>query len=311
MMINDMNRKRLKTFKALMALALTTALSTASFAQNPGGRVEVKKDYETDLTGAKKGALRIDFSDTLKKFDLNMDYRIQDRQIKDLYSFSPMPSAKVSSALKPEVPSFAAKIGVSFPFAPTLGVWWQPYTGSNSDIVTVKAAHDSYYGTTKLADVDASGKVHALSDNVQAKEVRNTAGVAYTHLWDEHQMDAGIGFRNAYNNYHGVDIARFKEKGVVFDMENFNRKSFMKDYLSHTYNQFEFSLGANSLDSDDYSGTVRYDARFSLTHTSDDAKFGFGPTRLKLKENLIKFNVEAGPTLGKYSMVTQVITLIA
>lgn len=304
MIINDMKRNRLKTCKALMALALATALSAASFAQNPGGKVEVKKDYETDLTGAKKGALRIDFSDTLKKFDLNMDYRIQDRQIKDLYSFSPMPSAKVSSALKPEVPSFAAKIGVSFPFAPTLGLWWQPDTGSNSDIVTVKAAHDSYYGTAKLADVDASGKVYALDNDAQAKQVKNTAGVSYTHLWDEHQLDAGIGFRNAYSNYYGVDIARFMEKGVAFDIENYNKKNFMKDNLSHTYNQFEFSLGANSLDSEDYTGTVRYDARFSVTHTSDDAKFGFGPSKFKLQENLIKFNLEAGPTIGKYSMVT-------
>ena len=304
MIINDMKRNKLKTSRALMVLALATVLSATSFAQNPGGKVEVKKDYETDLTGARKGALKIDFSDTLKKFDLNMDYRIQDRQIKDLYSFSPMPSAKVSSALKPEVPSFAAKIGLSFPFAPSLGLWWQPDTGSNADIVTVKAGHDSYHGKAKLADVNASGKVYALSNDAQAKEWKNTAGVAYTHLWDEHQLDAGINFRNAHYSYYGVDIAKFKEKGVAFDIDNYNNKSWMKDNLSHDYNQFEFSLGANSLDSEDYSGTVRYDARFSVTNTSDDAKFGFGPSKFKLQENLIKFNLEAGPTIGKYSMVT-------
>lgn len=304
MNINDMKRIERKTSRVLLTLSLVAALSSGAFAQNPSGRVEVKKDYETDLTGAKKGALKIDFSDTLKKFDLNMDYRIQDRQIKDLYSFSPMPSAKVSSALKPEVPQFAAKVGVSFPFAPTVGLWWQPDTGSSSDMVTVKASHDSYHGKASLADVDAGGKVHALSAKAQAKEWKNTAGVAYTHLWDEHQVDAGAVFRNGHNSYYGVDLARFKEKGVAFDVSNYDNKTFMKDNLSHDYNQFEFSLGASSLDSEDYSGKVRYDARLSVTSTSDDAKFGFGPTKLKLNENLIKFNAEAGPTIGKYSMVT-------
>ena len=82
--------------RIIIATALTL-LAVNAFAQNPTGRVEVKKDYQTDLPGAKKGLMKIDLSDTLKKFDLNMDYRIQDRQLRDLYSFSPIPSAMISS----------------------------------------------------------------------------------------------------------------------------------------------------------------------------------------------------------------------
>ena len=58
-----------KIRKGLLAVALAVvagSIVNSVHAQNPTGRVEVKKDYETDLTGAKKGTLKVDFSDTLK-----------------------------------------------------------------------------------------------------------------------------------------------------------------------------------------------------------------------------------------------------
>ena len=99
----------------------------------------------------------------------------------------------------------------------------------------------------------------------------------------------------------------------------------MKNNLSHTYNQIKLAVGASSIDSEDYTGVIRYAANLSITSTADDAKFGLQPFKkfwatstqgeytapaapatynFKLKENLISIGIEAGPTIGKYSMVT-------
>lgn len=299
-----------KIRKGLLAVALAVvagSIVNSVHAQNPTGRVEVKKDYETDLTGAKKGTLKVDFSDTLKKFDLNMDYRIQDRQLRDLYAFSPMPSAKISAKTKEEVASFFGKAGISFPFSPTFALWYQPDFNVNTDIVTIKASHDSYHGKARLADIKPDGKVFATSDKVQAKEWKNTVGASYTHLWEEAQLNADLNFRNGHNTYYGIDLARYRLAGWPADAEMLNSKKYMKDNLSHDYNQFEVSLGANSIESDNYSGKFHYSGNLSFTTTADDAKFGLvsaTANKFKLKENLLKASIEAGPTVGKYSMLT-------
>ena len=52
----------IKIRKGLLAVALAVvagSIVNSVHAQNPTGRVEVKKDYETDLTGAKKGMMKI------------------------------------------------------------------------------------------------------------------------------------------------------------------------------------------------------------------------------------------------------------
>ena len=293
--------------KLIMAAAVVTMLSANAFAQNPTGRVEVRKDYQADLTGAKKGMMKIDFSDTLRKFDLNMDYRIKDKQLRDLYAFSPMPSAGISSREKEQIPSFFAKAGISFPLAPTFALWYQPTLSVNSDMVTLKASHDSYHGKARIADINASDKVFATKFDTQAKEWKNTVGASYTHLWKNARLNADFNFRNGHNTYYGADLAR----NTIYDIAEYSElaknKSFMKDNLSHDYNQFEVSLGANSIESDNYSGKFHYSGNLSFTTTADDAKFGLvsaTANKFKLKENLLKASIEAGPTVGKYSMLT-------
>ena len=278
-MNSDMKIKR----KLIMAAAVVTMLSANAFAQNPTGRVEVRKDYQADLTGAKKGMMKIDFSDTLRKFDLNMDYRIKDKQLRDLYAFSPMPSAGISSREKEQIPSFFAKAGISFPLAPTFALWYQPTLSVNSDMVTLKASHDSYHGKARIADINASDKVFATKFDTQAKEWKNTVGASYTHLWKNARLNADFNFRNGHNTYYGADLAR----NTIYDIAEYSElaknKSFMKDNLSHDYNQVEVALSANSMDSEDYQGKFHYDGQLSFTSTADDSKFY--ANSFKLKEN--------------------------
>ncbi len=304
---------KLHGIKAMLAI-LAIFASTALIAQNQYGKVEVKKDYESDLTGAKKRALKVDFSDTLKKFDLNMSYRIQDKQLRDLYAFTPMPSAKISAENIDEIPSFMAKVGVALPLAPTFGVWYQPMVG-NADLVTLKAIHDSYHDKSKIADINTSNKVYATDNDVQAKNWKNTIGAQYTHIWDNAQINAGINFHNAGYYYYGIDLTKYAQVAIIPDFAEFRSKDFMKKNMSHKYNQIEATLGVNSIESENYAGKFHYNGKVSFTSTADNAKFLIIPEDIllpmptepynaKLTENLLIASLEFGPTVGRYSMIT-------
>ena len=306
-------RKSKLTTKITGSLLLLFLSASLLSAQN--GRVEVTKDFNTDLTGAKKGAMKIDFSDTLRNFNLNMKYKILERQMRDLYSFTPTPSANISSTKAAETPEFAAKVGFGLPLAPSFGFYYQPaFASLNTDatnLLTLKANYDGYFGKARLAGTGDDGMVHTYKD--KAKAYSNKAGVsaAYTTLWADGQVDAEAFYNRGHYTYYGVNWSYYVNDLTAADkLSLLNDKSYLKDNQSHTYNQVGVKVKAKSSDAEDYDGKFRYNAKLSVTYTGDDAKFGLLGTGthfkygLDRKESLIKASVEAGPTIGKYSMVT-------
>lgn len=308
-----MRKSKLTKMTKITGALLLLFLST-SFLSAQNGRVEVTKDFNTDLTGAKKGAMKIDFSDTLRNFNLNMKYKILERQMRDLYSFTPTPSANISSTKAAETPEFAAKVGFGLPVAPSFGFYYQPaFASLNTDatnLLTLKANYDGYFGKARLAGTSDDGMVHTYKD--KAKAYSNKAGVsaAYTTLWADGQVDAEAFYNRGHYTYYGVNWSYYVNDLTAADkLSLLNNKSYLKDNQSHTYNQVGVKMEAKSSDSEKYEGKFRYNAKLSVTYTGDDAKFGLlgtGRTNHSLdrKESLIKASVEAGPTIGKYSMVT-------
>ncbi|MBO4692735.1 MAG: TonB-dependent receptor [Bacteroidales bacterium] len=303
-------RKSKLTTKITGTLLLLFLSASLLCAQN--GRVEVTKDFNTDLTGAKKGTMKIDFSDTLRNFNLNMKYKILERQMRDLYSFTPTPSANISSTKAAETPEFAAKVGFGLPTAPSIGFYYQPtFASLNTDatnLLTLKANYDGYFGKARLAGSREDGMVHTYKD--KAKAYSNKAGVSavYTTLWADGQVDAEAFYNRGHYTYYGVDLSYYIDTNEPVSL--LNNKSYLKDNQSHTYNQAGVKVEAKSSDAEDYDGKFRYNAKLSVTYTGDDAKFGLVWTGtnfkygLDRKESLIKASIEAGPTIGKYSMVT-------
>lgn len=309
-----MRKSKLTKMTKITGALLLLFLST-SFLSAQNGRVEVTKDFNTDLTGAKKGTMKIDFSDTLRNFNLNMKYKILERQMRDLYSFTPTPSANISSTKAAETPEFAAKIGLGLPMAPSFGFYYQPtFASLNTDatnLLTLKANYDGYYGKARLAGTGDNGMVRTYKDKTKAYSNKAGVSAAYTTLWSDGQVDAEAFYNRGHYTYYGVNWSYYvNDYNTAEKLALLSSKSYLKDNQSHTYNQVGVKVEAKSSDSDKYEGKFRYNAKLSVTYTGDDAKFGLisENTHFKYstdrKESLIKASVEAGPTIGKYSMVT-------
>lgn len=309
-----MRKSKLTKMTKITGALLLLFLST-SFLSAQNGRVEVTKDFNTDLTGAKKGTMKIDFSDTLRNFNLNMKYKILERQMRDLYSFTPTPSANISSTKAAETPEFAAKIGLGLPMAPSFGFYYQPtFASLNTDatnLLTLKANYDGYYGKARLAGTGDNGMVRTYKDKTKAYSNKAGVSAAYTTLWSDGQVDAEAFYNRGHYTYYGVNWSYYvNDYNTAENLALLSSKSYLKDNQSHTYNQVGVKVEAKSSDSDKYEGKFRYNAKLSVTYTGDDAKFGLisENTHFKYstdrKESLIKASVEAGPTIGKYSMVT-------
>jgi hypothetical protein len=308
-----MKHNNLAILAALAMLALPATMS----AQN--ATVRVDKNYEGDLTAAGKPKMAMDFADTLKNFNLNFDYHIFDKPFRDLYEFSPLPSAQIHSPMQADYPWIIARVGLSFPLAPVATVYLQPkiFKNNNADVsdnLRFKFEHKSYWGKMPLAGFKDNGKTTDLNTKAQARSWNTGGSVNYDHQWLKGNFSAEAYYHNVHDSYYGYNSQRFAGFIGTPDISHFGNKTFMKDDMSHQYNQGGINLNISSVDNANYTGKFRYDANLAYCNTSDKAKIallsslsrGNTPSVEKpnIYENWLKFNAEAGPTFGKYSMVT-------
>ena len=304
-------------YLAIIATAVALTLPGAAGAQN--ATVRVDKNYEGDLTSAGKPKMALNFADTLRNFNLNFDYHIFDKPFRDLYEFSPLPTAQIHSPMQADYPWIIAKLGISMPLSPVATVYIQPDIFKNntenvSNSLRFKFEHKSYWGKMPLAGFKNNGKTTDLSTKAQAKSWNTGGSINYDHQWLKGNFSAEAFYRNVHDSYYGYNSQRFSGFVGAPDISHFGNKSFMKDDMSHQYNQGGINLNISSVDNANYTGKFRYDANLAYSNTSDKAKIALlsslarGNTPLvekpNLYENWLKFNAEAGPTFGKYSMVT-------
>ena len=302
---------------AILTVMVLLAIPATLGAQN--ATVRVDKNYEGDLTGAGKPKMAMNFADTLRNFNLNFDYHIFDKPFRDLYEFSPLPSAQIHSPMQADYPWIIAKVGLSFPLSPVATVYLQPKifknnTENSSNDLRFKFEHKSYWGKMPLAGFKDNGKTTDLNTKSQAKSWNTAASVSYDHQWLKGTFSAEAYYRNVHDSYYGYNSERFTGYANQPDITHFGNKSFMKNDMSHQYNQGGINLNISSLDNANYTGKFKYNANLSYSNTSDKAKIaslsslskGAVPIANKpnIYENWLKFNAEAGPTFGKYSMVT-------
>ncbi|HPT06453.1 MAG TPA: hypothetical protein PK500_07375 [Candidatus Egerieousia sp.] len=304
-------------YLAIIATAIALAFPATAGAQN--ATVRVDKNYEGDLTSAGKPKMALNFADTLRNFNLNFDYHIFDKPFRDLYEFSPLPTAQIHSPMQADYPWIIAKLGISIPFSPVATVYIQPNIFKNntenvSNSLRFKFEHKSYWGKVPLAGFKENGKTTDLNTKAQANSWNTGGSINYDHQWLKGNLSAEAYYRNVHDSYYGYNSQRFTGYANAPDINHFGNKSFMKNDMSHQYNQGGVNLNISSIDNAIYTGKFRYDLNLAYSNTSDKAKIATlsslagSSTPLVQKpniyENWLKLNGEAGPTFGKYSMVT-------
>ena len=113
--------------KSIILLSVTLVISANSFGQNKiDPTLEVKRDFDVKLQDVTKSKLNTYIADSLKSFNLNIQYSIFNKPYKDLYEFSPLPSAQIEKPGKQEYPFLYTDLGFNFPTNPHLKIMLSP-----------------------------------------------------------------------------------------------------------------------------------------------------------------------------------------
>ncbi len=136
--------------------------------------VEVNRQFQGKIMELAKGKLNTTLADSLNIFNVDFNYSFFNRQYKDLYEFSPLPSVSTSNEKAHEY-KFMAKGGIGVPLSPEAAIWYTPVKGEK-DFLSI------------------AGEWNMFSKK-QYKEQNYGAKGNYTHIfkWGEAALSAAFG----------------------------------------------------------------------------------------------------------------------
>lgn len=217
----------------LVVLLLTGATLFAQQRIDP--TLEVKRDYDAKLLEITKGKLFSSFADSLGIFDMSFRYSIFDRPFKDLYEFSPLPSASIESEKRAVQPFIYLKAGSNFPFNPYGKLFIQPRLPESFSAL-IYAEHESYHG--KLRGTELNGlEIKQTEHKSYAPSHNNDAGLKFSYKWKSGETGINAAFQNNMNSYYGK-----------FNGANTYGRSYMKDSLSQRNNIYSAGFFLKSAD---------------------------------------------------------------
>ena len=258
----------------ILMLAFATALQAQ---QKIDPTLEVEKDFDGKMSNIVKGALNTSVPDSLTSFNLNFNYSIFDKPYRDLYEFSPLPSAQLQGKTKEKYPVFAAKAALGVPLAPFAAVTFQPELKGGNSLV-LNASYDAYFGKKRIASTGADGS-EAVTDATDA--VFGT-GVVYGYNWRKGWFKLGADYSNNFYTYYGSS-----------------------EEFSHRYNQAAINMSVGSTNGEEEQSKFSYNFGVLYRFTSDKVCGAmselFGMDNDKLGESYIKAVGEISPVNGRYN----------
>ena len=314
--------------KTLFIAVGALLISLCASAQN---KVEVNRDYTQDISKIKK-SYGIKLSDTIATSPVSVNYTIFDKKLQNVYGFSPLPSSSLAGKMKADYPQMIFSGTLAYPLGFNGALFYQPdiFKGEASENNSLTFSLSTFnvkdkrkflaydYGTYVNGDFMKSGKIHTNGDGYKGLDINNTheANINYTHSWDWGDLDADVFAKSIYSTYYGLNYTDCAFVGGSYDVFNYlQHRKFVKNNASHNFSNVGFNLNFKNtlLENTEF----LYNINLTYSNSKDKARLA-GPVytwtdpvehnTFKLNENYLKLDVEAGPTIGKYSMVTLGVT---
>lgn len=305
-----------------------SGLMPARAQQKIDPTVEVRKAFEGNLMEIHKSRLAPRFDDSLTRFSLDFDYIVFDKPYKDLYEFTPLPSAQLQGPVAVKRPVFFARLGAGYPLIPQADLYFQPRMRGNHSLV-LSGHHQSFFGKlprmrvneqTRKTEADAGPKT-------PADHMTNRVGADYGHTWQSGELSAGAWFSHNYYTYYGL-APDAGPLSALSDGKSLSR--LMKNHLSHTYTQAGLRFNVQSVLQPHKGTSFHYRLGIDYLHTSDKPSIDLpalsgaglaavpspasatpaaaaaeeGTLTTPLREHLFRITGEFGPTVGRYSRFT-------
>lgn len=294
----------------LLAAIMLSSAGKVQAQQKIDPTVEVEKEFDGKMTNIVKGALNSSIPDSLTSFNLNFNYSIFDKPYKDLYEFSPLPSAQLQGKVKEKYPVLMAKAGLGLPLMPFAAVTFQPELKEGNSLV-LNASYDGYFGKNRIAAKGPDGKAGVLKEGADGSDAVTAAtdavlgtGIMYGYNWKRGWLRVGADYSNNFYTYYGFseNSYMYEKYTKAADLED---RKYMKDNLSHRYNQAAISMRVGSSNGKEEYSRFSYNFGVLYRFTSDKVCGSiselFGMEQDKLGENYIKADGEISPANGRYN----------
>lgn len=293
--------KRLIRLKLYIILAISFTLTSAYGQQRIDPTLEVKRDFDTQLSEITKGRLEPSFADTLGIFNLNFRYSIFDKPLRNLYDFNPVLTTKPQSYAKVKEPVFFISAGSNFPLNPYGNLYIQPNLGRSNSLI-IYANHQSYLSKLNNVQFDNEGYTKRGEDKLNAPSNLSNIGLSHRLTWKEFELGSNININSGMFSYY-------------WNKDHSN--SYLKDSSSHKYTISSFRFYSKSNRKNHNSVSYNFDVNYSIL--KDDSKFisTFFPIDIisgpftdyslfnnEVKENLFNLSFEAGVGFADYNTIS-------
>jgi len=253
----------------LIATAVTLSSAALSAQQKIDPTLEVKRDFDAKLMEITKGKLYSSFADSLGIFNLSFKYTIFDKPIKDLYEFTPLPSATIERSPSLVQPVFYLKAGSNFPLNPYGNFYLQPRLGKGLSLI-VNGGHNSFMD--KLPGVIIlDNRVSRGSDRGAAPSSASDLGIRFKYSWEKGEIGADAGVGSYRNSYYGINETTLSLLSQISPYPNPRRAGFMKDSLSGIFSKTGGTLYVRSIN--ESAKSLYYDFDIAYSQSNAKAKF--------------------------------------
>lgn len=185
--------------KVLYILFMATSFCAMAQNQTIDPTVEVNRDFQGKIMEIAKGKLNTTIADSLNIYNIDFNYSFFNRQYKDLYEFSPIPSVNLVESNGADECTFMAKGGIGYPLSPEVALWYTPLKGENGNYLSFDGQYNHFNGKG-------------------TKENTYRAGGNYTRIfkWGEAGLSAGF---NGGGNTVKSETAPFSHRftQIAFD----------------------------------------------------------------------------------------------
>ena len=251
-----------KTFKYIKALVsvFIIALSATAYGQNRiDPTLEVRRDFDAKLAEITKGKLNTSLPDSLSRFDIDFNYSLFDKPVKDLYEFSPLPSANLEKQGVVRLPQLYARVGANLMPNPFATIKFQPTISQNISLL-VYGDYNSFYGKLPLFYNNAVDQLITKSDNkVISPYTWSRAGALFEYDWEKVVAGVDLSYNNNYLgltgfespvsgniNYYGTTLEDMTQSWIKSSLSRRNGVAKARAYVSSrnpNNNTFHYSAG--------------------------------------------------------------------
>ncbi|MCF0167845.1 MAG: hypothetical protein HUJ93_04265, partial [Bacteroidales bacterium] len=239
--------------------------------------VEVKRNYEVDISSIRKPVAPVKFADSLARFDVASDYSIFNRPYRDLYEFTPYQVAGLAPVEREGYKYVSLRAGVQYPFEYYLPVI--PEISLDAQLVAKDKFNLGIYGTNSYARGET---LNGMGEIMNSTRLKANVGGYMKIAWNKGEF-------NLWGDY--------KHNGVTDSMK--------ADSVVNRGQVFTVNCDLKSADRDEnslyYDVNVLYrqgtNANSSLLFPSADSIF---------KENLLVADAYVGKTYDVYRVYLDV-----